>query len=216
VLLLALVAVVAIVWVLIAQPWQTAAVTPTSSHTSAPPSTGATDPVSPSATGTTPASTSTASTPKPTTPKPTTSSTPTGTAAGPCAPTDLVVAAVVDRSQYPSGQNPKLSIKLTNQSTQACTLNVGTSAQTFTITSGSDTWWRSTDCQKEPSDMIVTLKAGQTVSSAQPVVWDRTRSSVSSCDSKTRQRAPGGGATYHLTVSIGGVPSQGDAMFQLY
>ena len=61
------------------------------------------------------------------------------------------------RQTYATGQNPLLSIKLTNNGTTDCTLNVGTSTQVFTITSGGDTWWRSTDCQTEPSDMVVLL-----------------------------------------------------------
>jgi len=129
---------------------------------------------------------------------------------------DLEVKAVTDKTSYASGQDPKLSIELANTGSTACTLNVGTSAQVFTITSGSDTWWTSTDCQTQPSDMVVLLSAGQRVSSAQPLTWDRTRSSVATCDAKNRPNAPGGGATYHLSVSIGGVVSTDDALFQLY
>ncbi len=93
---------------------------------------------------------------------------------------------------------------------------MGTSAQTFTIMSGSDVWWRSTDCQTEPSDMVVLLSAGQTVSSATPLTWDRTRSSVGSCDDTGRQVAPGGGASYHLSVEIGGIASTQSAQMLLY
>ena len=84
------------------------------------------------------------------------------------------------------------------------------------ITSGSDTWWRSTDCQSEPSDMVVLLTAGQTVSSASPLTWDRTRSAVGTCDDETRPRAPGGGASYHLAVEIGGVAATETTQFLLY
>ncbi|MBN9181385.1 MAG: hypothetical protein J0J00_12735 [Microbacterium sp.] len=214
VLLVALIAVVALVWLLIAQPWRA----------------GGTEPVVAASRSTDPAtsipapSSSHTSTPTPTK-KATPSATPTRTgtpspgattATKPCATSDIVVAAVADKTSYAAGQNPKLSIKLTNEGSAACTFNVGTTTQSFTVTSGSDTWWRSTDCQTEPSDMVVLLKAGQTVSSAQPVVWDRTRSSVSTCQSTNRPKAPGGGATYHLRVSIGGVASQGDTLFLLY
>jgi hypothetical protein len=64
--------------------------------------------------------------------------------------------------------------------------------------------------------MTVTLAAGQVVTSAQPITWDRARSSVSSCQSSNRQHAPGGGASYHLAVSIGGVASQGTVQFFLH
>jgi hypothetical protein len=125
------------------------------------------------------------------------------------------VEGVTDHDTYAADQNPQFSITLTNQGSTDCSLNVGTSAQVFTVTSGSDTWWRSTDCQSEPSDMVVTLTAGQTVTSATPLTWDRTRSAVDSCDGADRPRAVGGGATYHLAVSIGGVPATQTAMFML-
>ena len=56
----------------------------------------------------------------------------------------------------------------------------------------------------------------EAVSSAAPLVWDRTRSAVSSCKDDSRPRAPGGGASYHLTVSIGGIQSPETAQFLLY
>ncbi len=122
------------------------------------------------------------------------SASPTPTApAGPveCTAADISVAALSDKSEYGQGENPQLSIKLTNTSANPCTMNVGTSAQSFTVTSGSDVWWRSTDCQAEPSDMEVTLAAGQVVTSSAPLTWDRTRSSVNSCGGE-RPYAPVG------------------------
>ncbi len=218
VLLIALIAVVALVWLLIAQPWRGSAAEPAAAATHTPDAATAL-PVLSTSPKPTPTPTPTATkkpTPTPTA-KPGQTPTPGATSnAKPCSASDIVVSAVADKTSYASGQNPKLSIKLTNEGSTSCTFNVGTSTQTFTVTSGSDTWWRSTDCQTEPSDMVVLLKAGQTVSSSQPVVWDRTRSSVSSCQSTNRPKAAGGGATYHVQVAIGGVPSQGDTMFLLY
>ncbi len=220
-MLIALVAVVAVVWLLIARPWQAGASADTN------PAQQVADPLlpavssSPQATDATPGPSSS--------PTPGASATPgaTGassaspnpspsTSAAPCATADITVKAVTDKTSYSGGEDPKLSIQLTNTGSADCTLNVGTSAQVFTITSGDDTWWRSTDCQSEPSDMYVLLKAGQKVSSAQPIVWDRTRSSVATCQAKNRPRAPGGGATYHLSVSVGGIDAVDDALFQLY
>ena len=63
---------------------------------------------------------------------------------------------------------------------------------------------------------FVLLTAGQTVSSASPLTWDRTRSAVGTCDDETRPRAPGGGASYHLAVEIGGVASTETTQFLLY
>lgn len=126
-----------------------------------------------------------------------------------CEATDVEVKAITDAESYAAGVLPKLSIELTNIGARDCTLNVGSRTQLFTVTSGADVWWQSAHCQTDPSDMIVTLEAGSTVRSATPVVWDRTRSSEQTCAEKNRPRAPGGGASYHVTVSIGGFASAG-------
>lgn len=194
--LFALLVIGLVVWLVVAPPWRSAPTAdPAPAATSAAPVESASAPV----------------------PSPTPTSTPTPqTPAGPaeCTPADITVDALTDKGEYPQGENPQLSIRLTNTSASPCTMNVGTSAQSFTVTSGSDVWWRSTDCQSEPSDMEVTLAAGQEVTSSAPLTWDRTRSSVESCGGE-RPFAPGGGATYHLSVSIGGIPSAGTAAFIL-
>ncbi|MBU4465186.1 MAG: hypothetical protein KKH75_04990 [Actinobacteria bacterium] len=216
VLLLAVAIVVAaVVWLLVAQPWQGNAAERSQPMTTAtdgaasalPVPSDTTPPESPPATPSAPASDAT--TPPAAVPD-------AAPAAQACTAGDVTVDAVTDQSTYPQGQNPKLSIRLTNHGGADCTMNVGSTTQKFTIMSGSDTWWRSTDCQTAPSDMTVLIAAGQTVSSATPITWDRTRSSVSTCDATNRQRAPGGGASYHLSVSIGGVASSGSTQFLLY
>ncbi|SDG40926.1 hypothetical protein [Microbacterium pygmaeum] len=213
VLIVGLLAVIALVWLLIAQPWR-AAVTgstpaPTTSRTSAPvselPVPGST---TPAADGT--GADAAADAPEAT---PTAQQTPTAT---PCVAKDVTVEPITDSETYGSGQNPQLSIQLTNNGDEDCSINVGTSSQVFTIKSGDDVWWRSTDCQTEPSDMVVLLAAGQSVSSAAPLAWDRTRSSVDSCGSTDRQVAPGGGASYNLSVEIGGIRSTQAAQLLLY
>jgi cytoskeletal protein RodZ len=143
---------------------------------------------------------------------PTPGATPT---AQPCIASEITVKPVTSADTYAGDQHPQFSITLTNNGAD-CTLNVGTSAQSFTVTSGDDTWWRSTDCQSEPSDMIVLIAAGQTVSSASPLTWDRTRSAVGTCADGNRPMAPGGGASYHLSVEIGGIASTQPQQFLLY
>lgn len=184
------------VWLLVARPWAAA--------TDATPA-----PTSTATSGATPPATGSAS-PEPT---PSASETP-GVVA--CQAKDIEVTAVTDAETYPAGVNPQLSISLTNKGTTDCTIDVGSSTQVFMVSSGADVWWRSTDCQENPSSMIATLTAGSTVVSKEPVVWDRTRSSVETCAQENRQRAPGGGASYHVAVSIGGFPSAGTTQFLLY
>lgn len=188
-LVLVLAAVGGGVWLAIAQPWA--------------------DPA-PAATSSDPTPTSDAGTPTPSA-EPTADASPDpsetpGIVA--CTAADVAVAAVTDADTYPAGVLPQLSISLTNTSAKDCTMNVGSKTQKLTVTSGTDVWWRSTDCQSEASDMIVTLEAGKSVTSATPVVWDRTRSTPKTCDEKNRPRAPGGGASYHIAVSIGGFESE--------
>ena len=202
------VAVVLAVW----QPWrgtpQPAASTSAGQTPSALPTSGAAADPSAAAEPSAPADATPA--PVESTPEPDPSGTAPAVAA--CSTADISVQAVTDQDVYAAGELPKLSITLSNKSTAPCLINVGTATQSFVITSGSDTWWRSTDCQSESSDQVVQLAGGQTVSSVSPLQWDRTRSSVDSCGSSRPQAAPG---YYHLSVSIGGIEAADTKVFEL-
>ncbi|MGZ0712004.1 hypothetical protein ACWPKO_27070 (plasmid) [Coraliomargarita sp. W4R53] len=212
VLLLAIIAIAGSIWLLIAQPWQSWAADVEPAAASATPTAEAAASDLPSV-GSTAIATPEASPKADADPSATPDATPVVT---PCLDSAITVNPVTDQSTYAADENPQFSIELTNDGETDCSLNVGTSTQKFTVSSGSDDWWRSTDCQNEPSDMVVMLSAGQTVSSAAPIEWDRTRSAVGTCDDEARPRAAGGGATYHLDVEIGGISSIDTAMFQLY
>lgn len=186
--------VVAAIVLLVWQPWRTA---------SAPPA--ATSPTqsaaaNPSASGTPSA---------PASPSPSA----TATTAEPCRSADLSVFAVTNKDTYAADEQPQLSITLSNEG-PACLIDVGTSTQQYEVTSGSDTWWRSTDCQAEPTEQVVELAAGQTVSSQEPLVWDRTRSSVDTCGEDDERPAAQPG-TYNLQVSIGGIEAADTKSFVL-
>jgi hypothetical protein len=131
-----------------------------------------------------------------------------------CDPANIQVTPVTDADTYAAGVNPQLSITLTNSGAADCSINVGTAQQVYTITSGAEQYWVSTDCQAEPSDMPTVIQAGATLTST-PFAWDRTRSTPDTCDSTDRPQVPAAGASYHLDVSIGGFASTASKQFIL-
>lgn len=131
-----------------------------------------------------------------------------------CAGGNIQVSPVTDADTYPAGAKPQLSFTITNTGAEPCTLNAGTSQQVYTITSGDETYWTSTDCQTEPSDTEVVLEPGVAVSST-PFTWDRTRSAADTCEAPDRPAAPAGGASYHLDVSVAGIASSDSKQFIL-
>ena len=100
--------------------------------------------------------------------------------------------AVTDKDVYAAGELPQLSVALTNTGSEACTIDAGTAQQVFTITSGAEVYWKSTDCQTDKVDAVVLLQPAKTISSKVPITWDRTRSDPSTCQAK-RQQVPGRG-----------------------
>jgi hypothetical protein len=144
------------------------------------------------------------------------SSTPTPTPGEPreCTTGEVTVEALTDKSSYAAGELPQLFLRITNTSESACSINVGTAVQVFTIKSGSDVYWTSTDCQVEPADAFVELAAEQSVESTAPIAWDRTRSTPSTCEGE-RPAVPAGGASYHLSTTVDGIESETSKQFIL-
>lgn len=125
-----------------------------------------------------------------------------------CLAGNILVEPITDKTTYSAGEYPQMSMRITNRGPSDCTINIGTATQVYTVTSGSDTWWVSTHCQTESSDLDYTLSAGQVMLSAGAVEWGRVRSSPDTCSSTNRPAAPGGGASYHVSVEIGGFKSE--------
>ena len=132
-----------------------------------------------------------------------------------CDPATVQVEAITDQGSYDPDDEPELSLSVTNTGTTPCDLNAGTSTQVFTITSGADVYWTSTDCQSDPADAMVTLEPGIAVSTKTPLTWDRTRSSPETCEITDREPVPAEGASYYLSVSVGGVESASPTQFLL-
>ena len=166
-----------------------------------------------------PGSTPTGSTPKPGTTsssasgKPTPGSTNAGDAVA-CDPAKVTVEAATDSTSYDAGVNPVLSFTLKSLMTEPCSLAAGSDVQEFKITSGDELIWSSKDCQTDPVAATTVLMPG--VPKAGPsLTWDRTRSSVDTCDT-ARDPVIAGGASYHLTVVVGTLTSANDRQFLLY
>lgn len=132
-----------------------------------------------------------------------------------CAEKNILVEAITDKTVYEAGEQPQLSVTITNTGKNVCVLNAGTKAQVFTITSGEEVYWLSTDCQVDAIDAEVSLTPGTPISSSVPIVWDRTRSSVDTCGGP-RETVPADGASFHLAVTVDGFKSQATKQFQLY
>lgn len=131
-----------------------------------------------------------------------------------CAKGTVKVQALTDASTYAAGQYPKLTMQVTNTGSAACSLNVGTSQQKFSITSNGETYWLSTDCLTDSSDYPLVLQPNVPVSS-EPIIWDRTRSNPGTCQLATRDAVPANGTSYTLTAAVDGFTSDSSTTFTL-
>lgn len=163
---------------------------------------------------TAPTQTSSSKASKPSTPVRTTIPTAAAQADGaPCRAANVAVDALTDKDVYAPGEQPQLSLALTNTGSASCTINAGTSQQVYTVTSGTEVYWKSTDCQTNPVDTVILLLPGKKVTS-HPITWDRTRSDPSTC-AATRVAAPATGASYHVSTSVNGIVSKQTKQFIL-
>lgn len=146
---------------------------------------------------------------------PTPSSTATAAAGdgGTCTASDITLKPLADKSTYTSLQQPQISMSITNNSTSACTIDLGSSQQALTIMSGAETYWSSKDCQVNGTHQNVNLTPGQTLKTP-AIAWDRTRSSSTTCNT-ARSAVPAKGASYHLSVSVGAITSSTSALMIL-
>ncbi|GAA2826604.1 hypothetical protein FB468_1484 [Leucobacter komagatae] len=131
-----------------------------------------------------------------------------------CAQSALEVVPVTDQGSYGEGEYPQLSLTVKNTGKDACVADLGTAGMSFTVSSGSDDVWRSTDCQTGAESLPVVLKPGETLES-EAIPWDRTRSSTETCEI-TRDPVVAGGASYHLSAGAGGAEGEETAQFLLY
>ena len=136
-----------------------------------------------------------------------------GSSGAACDPSVITLTPITDSASYAADAQPQLSMQITNSGASACTFDVGTDAQVYLITSGSDQIWSSKDCQTAPAANKQLLEPGKALSTT-PFAWDRTRSSTTTCTG-TRPAVTAGGASYHLSVQVGDAKSTGTKQFVL-
>ncbi|WJH24770.1 hypothetical protein [Pseudarthrobacter defluvii] len=138
------------------------------------------------------------------TPSPTASATPT------CNQNLVTVTATTDKPAYGPGENPMLTLKVTNGGKVPCEVNIGTSQMEFLVTSGSDRIFSSKDCQASSEDLVKVIAPGASETANFP--WNRNRS-TDGC--KEVAAAPGGGGAYYIFTAKLGSRASPKAVFQL-
>ncbi len=126
----------------------------------------------------------------------------------------VVDSSGANQSAFDSGINPFFGYSITNNSDKECTFDLGVKETYFKVTSGEETIWNSVDCDRTglttaPSN----LKAGETKTSAYSD-WFRVKSSSSGCGAE-QEPVTAGGASYHLSVEVGGAISKQTTQFVL-
>jgi hypothetical protein len=135
---------------------------------------------------------------------------PTAPAAPSCNQNLVTVSASTDKPAYGPGENPMLTLKVTNGGTVPCEVNIGTSQMEFLVTSGSDRIFSSKDCQASSEDLVKVIAPGASETANFP--WNRTRS-ADGC--KAVAAAPGGGGAYYIFTAKLGSRASPKAVFQL-
>jgi hypothetical protein len=109
----------------------------------------------------------------------------------------LAVTGSTDSQSYPAGKNPLLTLKVTNSSKAACSVNVGTNQMEFQIFRGNERVFSSRDCQEGGEDLVRTLAPG--ASETANFRWLRNRTAPG-CSPVSDVPPPG---SYSYQVSLG-------------
>ncbi|MEE9098112.1 hypothetical protein [Pseudarthrobacter phenanthrenivorans] len=169
-----------------------------------------TQPSSPAPAATGAATSSAAATPSASASAPSAAPSPTASATPTCNQNQVTVAASTDKQAYGPGENPMLTLTVTNGGTVPCEVNIGTSQMEFLVTSGSDRIFSSKDCQASSEDLVKVIAPGASETANFP--WSRNRS-TDGC--KAVAAAPGGGGAYYIFTAKLGSRASPKAVFQL-
>jgi hypothetical protein len=141
-------------------------------------------------------------------------------AEGACDPKDITLVAKVmdnqgvERPAFESGINPFFGYDITNIGSKDCLVDLGPKETYFKVTSGDETIWNSVDCDRSGlATAPITLRAGETKVS-ELGEWYRVSSSSTGCGAEQTPVVTGG-ASYHLTVEVGGLISKKTSQFIL-
>jgi hypothetical protein len=118
-----------------------------------------------------------------------------------CRPGDIAVTASTDQQAYGVSAEPVLTMTIVNEGETPCTVDAGTGQQDFTVASGSDRIFSTSDCLADPSSLDIELAPGQEETAR--FTWERERSAPGCKDVPAKPR-PG---TYNFTAKLGDVTS---------
>ncbi|MFL4478262.1 hypothetical protein ACIPUB_08260 [Paeniglutamicibacter sp. ORCA_105] len=125
-----------------------------------------------------------------------------------CLEDEVVVSASTVQTTHGPADDPVLVMTIKNAGTADCMVNVGTSQQEFSVTSGADRIFSTSDCVEDPTDTEITIKPG--ASETARFTWTRVRSAPG-CKFVAAKPRPG---TYGFTAKLGDVSSE-TARFEL-
>ncbi|HZY75839.1 MAG TPA: hypothetical protein VFE40_05940 [Jatrophihabitantaceae bacterium] len=115
-----------------------------------------------------------------------------------CTPAQLAVKAVVGKPRYAVGDQPVLTLQVTNTGSAPCVQNVADSQIVLRVYNGASRVWGSHDCQIEPGVDERTLEPDKPAGFS--VVWSGLTSQPKCAG--TRQRV--GAGTYTLYAALSG------------
>lgn len=125
-----------------------------------------------------------------------------------CVEGDVVVTASTAQATHGPADNPVLVMTIKNAGSTECMVNVGTSQQDFSVMSGADRIFSTSDCVEDPTDTEIMVKPG--ASETARFTWTRVRSAPG-CKFVAAKPRPG---TYGFTAKLGDVSSE-TARFEL-
>ncbi|WP_411734488.1 hypothetical protein [Paeniglutamicibacter sp.] len=125
-----------------------------------------------------------------------------------CLEGDVVVTASTAQVTHGPAEDPVLVMTIKNAGTTDCMVNVGTSQQDFSVMSGADRIFSTSDCVEDPTDTEITVKPG--ASETARFTWTRVRSAPG-CKFVAAKPRPG---TYGFSAKLGNVSSE-TARFEL-